>query len=71
MLHEMVRIGRDLVVLGGVKGGIISGFDFSQSLFKLSCANNICQWETLSQKLLVPKGMFVAIPIPDSFIKCE
>ena len=71
MLHEIVKIGRDLVVLGGVYGGVVLGFDFSDSLFKLSCTNNKCQWETLPQKLSVPRGMFVSIPIPDNFIKCE
>ena len=63
----MVRVGRDLLVLGGHS----SGWNFSDALFKLSCSNNKCKWENLSQKLETPKDRFVAIPVPDSFVTCN
>ena len=60
----MVSVGQDLIVLGGFSdsGGT------SNSLYKLSCSSNKCNWETLSQKLKTPRSQFVAIPVPDEFI---
>ena len=54
--HQMVRIGLDLIVLGGFNGSRRTAI-----LYKLSCTNNQCEWETLSQKLAIPKDNFVAI----------
>ena len=66
--HQMVSIGHDLVVIGGhserLKGG------YSNNLFKLSCSNNACKWETLSQKMKTPRYWFVAISVPDDFVAC-
>ena len=61
----MVRIGNDLVVVGGAVGG--THLHFSKSLFKLSCFNNNCQWETLIQELKIPRTNSVAVAIPDDF----
>ena len=66
--HQMVNIGPDLIVIGGhserLKGG------YSNDLFKLSCSNNVCDWEILSQKMHIPRYWFVAISVPDDFITC-
>ena len=67
--HEMVRVGYDLIVLGGISGFHHS--DYSDSLYKLSCYNNTCHWESLSQELKTPKKFIVAIPVPDNFISCD
>ena len=61
--HEMIRIGRDLIVLGGYRS--------EHSLLRLSCSSNICKWETLSQKFEKPRDKFVAIPVPDDFVTCN
>ena len=60
----MVRIGNDLVVIGGDYGGI-----FSDALFRFSCRNNYFKWEELKQKLKTPRYSFVAMTVPDSFLK--
>ena len=67
MDHEMVRVGPDLVVLGGYSdsGGT------SDNLYKLSCSSNICKWETLPQRLKIPRYSFVAIPVPEDFVTCN
>ena len=63
----MVRIGPDLLVLAG----FTNGATVSDSIYKLTCTNNLCEWETLPQKIPSPSGAFVAIPVPDDFIHCS
>ena len=65
--HEMVRIGFDLLAIGGYNEYNIS----DGALFKLSCINNTCKWETMKQKLKIPRYYFVAVPVPDDFVKCN
>ena len=65
--HEMVRVGHDLIVLGGLKG--LGGY--SDMLLKLSCSSNNCKWETLPQKMKNPRFGFIAIAVPDDFITCD
>ena len=43
----------------------------SDSVYKLSCSNDQCMWETLPQNLTVPRAEFVGIPVPDDFIHCS
>ena len=64
--HEMVKVGHDLIVLGGK-----NETGYSDMLFKLSCHNNNCDWETLPQKMENPRFGFVAIAVPDDFITCD
>ena len=64
--HEMVRVGYDLIVLGGATNEILSG-----SIFKLSCANQSCQWVTLEQELKTPRIYFVAVAVPNDFLQCN
>ena len=66
----MVRVGNDLIVLGGNSNPLqLSGC--SDSLFRLSCTNNTCKWQELAQKLESAKSGFVAIPVPDDFVTCD
>ena len=67
----MVSIGHDLIVIGGHSSRIDDGYGYSNNLFKLSCNNNACNWETLSQKMKIPRVWFVAISVPDDFITCS
>ena len=66
--HEMVRIGYDLIVIGGFMDG---DTEYSGSLFKLTCANHSCQWDTLDQELIYPRSFFVAVAVPDDFVQCN
>ena len=61
----MVRIGNDLVVIGGDYGRN----KFSDALFRFSCRNNSFKWEELKQKLKTPRAGFIAMAVPDSFLK--
>ena len=70
MSLEMVSVGFDLIAIGGAESIFLINSKVSPDLFKLSCTNNICQWETLHQKLKLPRCRFVAIPVPDHFINC-
>ena len=67
----MVRMGFDLLVIGG--GWIVENnyWRYSTSLYKLTCANNLCDWEELQQKLKEPRYAPVAFALPDDFFNCE
>ena len=63
----MVRVGYDLIILGGAtKESLGIG-----SIFKLSCANQSCQWVTLEQELKTPRIYFVAVAVPNDFLQCN
>ena len=64
----MVRVGFDLVVIGGENYGI---WEYSESIYKLRCSNKICQWEELSQRLNISREYFVALSLPDDFLDCN
>ena len=65
--HEMVSIGYDLIVIGGIP----IGGGYSGSIYKLSCSNNVCKWDKLLTQLKVPRYDFTAIPLPNDFIECN
>ena len=60
----MVRIGNDLVVIGGYGEN-----KYSDALFRFSCRNNYFKWEELTQKLKTPRRDFIVMAVPDSFLK--
>ena len=68
----MLRVGSDLIVIGGFDGN-----EYSDSIFRLKCANmsipldKTCHWETLDKKLKIPRQRFVAVTVPDDFITCH
>ena len=69
--HSMVRMGFDLVVIGG--GWVISGgkWGYTKSLYKLTCYNKHCAWVELKQKLEVFRYAPVAFALPDDFFDCS
>ena len=64
--HEMVNIGKDLIIMGDVGAG-----GPPDKIFKLACSNRVCNWEKLEAKLYEPRSKFTAITIPDDFIDCN
>ena len=66
MEHQTVRIGSDLVVIGG---GPSDG-SYSKSIYKLSCTKKICKWETLAQQLQIARREHVAVAVSGDFLTC-
>ena len=66
----MVNSGHDLIVIGGYSARFERDDGYSNNLFKLSCNNNVCKWEILSQKMEIPRYWLVAISVPNNFITC-
>ena len=63
----MVNLGDDLVLTGGYENNNAK----SKNLYRFSCQNEICKWETMSQQLLKGKYDHVVIPVPDDFVSCN
>ena len=63
----MIRTGYDLIVICGAT----IDKTVSNSLFKLSCANQICTWQTLTKSLKHRRSDFVAVAVPDIFLEDE
>ena len=53
----MITINNDGFVFGGWDG------DYNKEVFKISCANKICQWSTTDKVLAFGREDTVAIPI--------
>ena len=64
--HEIVPFDKDVVIIGGIKGGYSTS-----SLHCLTCQNQDCEWKTMSQQLEVARYLFVAILIPDELVDCS
>ena len=63
--HSMVRLGKGQAILGG------RSYDVYQAkIYSLTCSNRNCILSLLDRELSVPKGYFVAIPIPDTISGC-
>ena len=63
--HSMVRLGKGQAILGGV-----SSNGFQAKIYSMTCSNRNCIISLLNRELSVPKGYFVAIPIPDTMSGC-
>ena len=61
----MVRIGKGQAILGGQSNG-----DYQAKIYSMTCSNRNCIISLLNRELSVPKGYFVAIPIPDTISGC-
>ena len=61
----MVRLGKGQAILGGS-----SGTDYQAKIYSMTCSNRNCIISLLNRELSVPKGYFVAIPIPDTISGC-
>ena len=60
----MVRLGKGQAILGGYNG------DYQAKIYSMTCSNRNCIILLLDRELSVPKGWFVAIPIPDTISGC-
>ena len=60
---SMVTINNDGFVFGGYDGG------YNKEVFKISCANKICQWSTTDKVLDNGRRYTVAIPISPTLCK--
>ena len=63
----MVRLSKGQAILGGFSFN--NGGD-QDKIYSMDCSNRNCLISTLNRELSVPKGFFVAIPIPDKLSGC-
>ena len=71
MGHSMVKLGQGQAILGGFSyGGNNSSGDYQAKIYSMTCSNRNCIISLLNRELSVPKGYFVAIPIPDTISGC-
>ena len=63
--HSMVALGLGQAVLGGKAS---SGYQ--KKIYHITCSEQNCMISMISQELSIPRGYFVAIPIPDSMSGC-
>ena len=61
----MVALGLGQAVLGGFGSSGIR-----KEIYHITCSQQICMISLLNQELSIPRGYFVAIPIPDSMSGC-
>ena len=67
----MVKLGQGQAILGGYSyGGNNSSGDYQAKIYSMTCSNRNCIISLLNRELSVPKGYFVAIPIPDTISGC-
>ena len=64
--HSMVTLGLGQAILGGHSGN----GGYQKNIYHFKCSQQICAITTLDQVLSVPRGYFVAIPVPDSVSGC-
>ena len=69
--HKMVRVGFDLLVIGGswINSDTLN-WEYTTSLYKLTCKNKSCTWETLQNVLKEPRYAPVAFALPDDYFNC-
>ena len=63
--HSMVRLGKGQAILGGRSNNV-----YQAKIYSMTCSNRNCIISLLNRELSVPKGNFVAIPIPDTTSGC-
>ena len=72
--HSMVMVGNSVLSLGGL-GELICDthcyFPTYDDIYQLDCADTICFWTTLEQKLSIGRAAFVAMQVPNSMVDCE
>ena len=61
----MVKLGKGQAILGGWSIG-----GYQAKIYSMTCSNKNCIFSLLDRELSVPKGFFVAIPIPDTISGC-
>ena len=65
--HGLVKIGTDLMVVGGESPGL----GYSSSLYQMSCHNHNCNWHTVNQTLKHPRAYFVAMAVEPESVSCQ
>ena len=69
--HSMVRLGKGQAILGGSGiPSLSSDHVYEAKIYSMTCSNRNCIISLLNRELSVPKGAFVAIPIPDTISGC-
>ena len=74
--HSMVMVGNSVISLGGlgdvicdhIKPCYVQVYD---DIYQLDCADTICFWTTLEQKLSIKRAHFVAMEVPKYMVDCE
>ena len=62
--HSMVPLGQGQAIIGGEDGN-----HFPQTkIYHVTCSHQSCMISLLRRELSVPRGSFVAIPIPDNMV---
>ena len=61
----MVRLGKGQAILGGEHH-----FNAQAKIYSMGCSNRYCIISLLDRELSVPRGYFLAIPIPDTMSGC-
>ena len=64
----MVPFGSGQAIIGGTAHTSDGGAQ--GKIYHLTCAQRICKIEKLTDELSLPRGSFVAIPIPDHLSGC-
>ena len=64
--HSMVPLGLGQAILGGRDDNDL----FQNRIYHITCSQQICKVSKMSKELSVPRGYFVAIPIPDRMSGC-
>ena len=63
--HSMIPLGNGQAIIGGE-----NGINYQSKMYSLTCTNRNCEIELLTTEISVPRGRFVAIPIPDRLSGC-
>ena len=66
----MVRLGQGQAILGGRSNDGSNDDGYQNKIYSMGCSNRNCIISLLNRELSVPKGIFVAIPIPDTISGC-
>ena len=64
--HSMARLGKGQAIIGGKTSNGVS----QAKIYSMGCSNRYCIISLLDRELSVPKGWFLAIPIPDTISGC-
>ena len=72
--HSMVTVGYSVISMGGFgettcnpKPCHLPVYD---DIYQLDCADTICFWTTLEQKLNIKRAHFVAMEVPNDTVYC-
>ena len=60
-----VEINGNLYLIGGIESNQ-KGTTYSSCIYKISCYNNICNWEEMDQKLDFGRHDFIAMAVSDT-----